>query len=521
MQSLRHRSADVVPSDITKSSSLSPRLRRKGSSNRGIVLINSRLQHFAVFMMCTVAIVYVIALSFIADNQTAGQKPGVVSTVRKKDVVSPQKVQRQAEDYKAKRKAEQQRDQKEQQEQAPPEHEKHISKPWEEILPKLKSLKERYPPVDKLNSSKKNIFKPFSKKNRVQLDQKRDKKGNVVYTPITKVKKEDLESMGFRKKEINALKGISHDKAIKGRERLVQILNEAGILDIDPEAIALLPKWSSVKKLYGEKPVILGLEHCERFRTQFDPEDASIGTAGMFNTGTNPFAMYISNNCKLPNNKRDRSGGTRWQVPWGKHMPAHRKWTNTAGHDYKTNKTNVMPIVLVRDPFSWMQSMCKHAYEARWPHSKVCPNLANEKLLKNGQPDIVPLMVRYKPPANYTSLAHYWAQWYKEYLEVDYPRLIVRFEDIQFHARELIETVCQCAGAVPRNKDGMFRYVVDSAKWGAAHKSQTNMISAMVKYGSDKNRFAGMREADWLVAKDVFTPEIMDLFGYEMPERLK
>jgi hypothetical protein len=43
------------------------------------------------------------------------------------------------------------------------------------------------------------------------------------------------------------------------------------------------------------------------------------------------------------------------------------------------------------------------------------------------------------------------------------------------------------------------------------------MISAMVKYGSDKKRFTGMTEADFLVANEVFTPEIMELFGYEMP----
>ena len=166
-------------------------------------------------------------------------------------------------------------------------------------------------------------------------------------------------------------------------------------------------------------------------------------------------------------------------------------------------------------------SQCKHNYEARWPHSIFCPNLAKPELLPNGKPDIVPIKVKYNPPANYTSLAHYWAQWYKEYLEADYPRLIVRFEDIQFHAKELVETVCQCAGAVSREDDALFRYVVDSAKWGAAHKSHTNMVSAMVKYGSEENRFKGMREVDWLVAKEGFTPEIMDLFGYKMPDHLK
>jgi hypothetical protein len=47
------------------------------------------------------------------------------------------------------------------------------------------------------------------------------------------------------------------------------------------------------------------------------------------------------------------------------------------------------------------------------------------------------------------------------------------------------------------------------------------MISAMVKYGTDKNRFDGMTEADWTIAKEVFTPELMELFGYEMPEKLR
>lgn len=36
-------------------------------------------------------------------------------------------------------------------------------------------------------------------------------------------------------------------------------------------------------------------------------------------------------------------------------MLASRKWNNTAKRDERVNKTNVMPIVLVRDPYSWMQ----------------------------------------------------------------------------------------------------------------------------------------------------------------------
>jgi len=397
-------------------------------------------------------------------------------------------------------------------------HQNHVSKELKELIPKLQYMKDKHPVA---MGSEYNLFKPFTKKNKVQLDIKRDKKGNVVYTPITSVKKEDLLYMGYDKKEIDALGKITHDEAIQGRERLVDILLEAGIDDIASEAIAVLPKWSSVSKLYGDKPVILGLERCEEFRMQTNPIDASIGTAGMFNTGTNPMSMYISNNMKMPNNRKDRAGGTRWQVPWGKHRLASEKLTNTAGHDAKVNKTNVLPVVMVRDPYNWMQSMCRHNYEARWPHRKECPNLAKPKLQNDGTARKTPMMLKYKPPIYFDSLADYWGQWYKEYLEADYPRLIVRFEDIQFHAKELIEVIGQCAGAVPREDDELFRYVVDSAKWGAAHQSKSNMISAMVKYGTDKNRFNGMTEADWVVAKEVFTPELMELFGYEMPEKLR
>lgn len=163
---------------------------------------------------------------------------------------------------------------------------------------------------------------------------------------------------------------------------------------------------------------------------------------------------------------------------------------------------------------------CKHKYEARWPHNdNNCPNLAKRELNKDGTPKKVRLKIKFQT-VEFDSLADYWGQWYKEYLEADYPRLIVRFEDIHFHAREVVETICQCVGAVPREDDSLFRYVVSAAKWGAAHKSKSNMISAMVKYGSEKNRFKGMKESDWLVAKEIYTAEIMELFGYKMPDHL-
>jgi hypothetical protein len=165
------------------------------------------------------------------------------------------------------------------------------------------------------------------------------------------------------------------------------------------------------------------------------------------------------------------------------------------------------------------------------------------------QTDSIPVNVKYDPPVQFKSLVHFWSQWYRQYYDADFPRLIVRFEDLQFHPKEMIDIVCQCAGAVPKD-EGKFEYIVDSAKWGpgtqwnytyhqarlrplscrtrpspipcfsfsVGHKGkQTNLISAMIKYGTDKKRFVGMTKEDLEFANDELDLELMQLFQYEMP----
>jgi hypothetical protein len=151
-------------------------------------------------------------------------------------------------------------------------------------------------------------------------------------------------------------------------------------------------------------------------------------------------------------------------------MLASRKWSNTAGHEEKSNKTNILPVVLIRDPYSWMQSMCKHPYGVKWAGvgssgSSHCPNLvpsaqdridfADEIGGKNSSS--VPVTIPYpEQTATFDSMVHFWSTWYNEYLEADYPRLMIRFEDLIFHQRELISTVCE--GAVAKQEH--FSYVV-------------------------------------------------------------
>ena len=74
------------------------------------------------------------------------------------------------------------------------------------------------------------------------------------------------------------------------------------------------------------------------------------------------------------------------------------------------------------------------------------------------------MTIKYPEKAeNWDSLAHVWSDWYGQYFHADYPRLIVRFEDLLFNVKEMANTICECVGGVPRNDQ--FAYVVDSGKF--------------------------------------------------------
>jgi hypothetical protein len=133
-------------------------------------------------------------------------------------------------------------------------------------------------------------FTVWESKAKAQQVEKIDKEGNVLHRSITQIKKEDLVGIGDDKvaKEGETGTDLSLEEVRKGREELLAILEDAGVDDIDVASIAKLPTWSQVVKLYGDKPVVYGLETCERFRNTIPKDDASVGTAGLFNTGTNP-----------------------------------------------------------------------------------------------------------------------------------------------------------------------------------------------------------------------------------------
>jgi hypothetical protein len=139
------------------------------------------------------------------------------------------------------------------------------------------------------------------------------------------------------------------------------------------EVCEQLPQWKQVVQLYGDRPVVLGLETCLRYReTLIDQERQSQYNAtlrpaprvtGLFNSGTNALMAALADNFANldPDNVTTPDGVGSWDVPWGKHIPP------TKGRSRFSNPTElaaVLPIVIVRDPFRWMASMVRCASSA-------------------------------------------------------------------------------------------------------------------------------------------------------------
>jgi hypothetical protein len=116
------------------------------------------------------------------------------------------------------------------------------------------------------------------------------------------------------------------DKA-KDKRKIIEILEASGI-NVTDDIYARLPSWAVIQSMYGPSPVIHGLDTCSNFQRIIPKDEAYIGPAGTFNTGTNLLADLLPKYCTI-DSPVGRSG-MLWQVPWGKHNPISWRYRNIA-----------------------------------------------------------------------------------------------------------------------------------------------------------------------------------------------
>ncbi|KAL7563940.1 hypothetical protein ACA910_017555 [Epithemia clementina (nom. ined.)] len=319
-----------------------------------------------------------------------------------------------------------------------------------------------------------------------------------------------------------------------------------------------LPTWEYLVQEYGEQPRIIGLETCAQFRNQPYPTEHMVSVAGTFNSGTNLLAQLLWDNCYMVARVRKygpTTRGMRWQVPYGKHTPVYNETVrqlHRANNEHDIETDNVLPVVTIRDPYYWMTSMCRHKYEMSWPHNPYrCPNLVpsadDPPILQHISS--IPVVVDYGDGMQriHESLVHHYNEFYGAYLNATWPRIMVRYEDLIFRPRQVIEQVCTCAGGKlvgsgasvieeyemshgrtrrsnAARLDGKkqasepFHYVKESAKDNSPihGRHRTGLLEAMLQYSHGRPRNMGnMTREDLAFAQKHLDPNILGLFHYQ------
>jgi hypothetical protein len=84
----------------------------------------------------------------------------------------------------------------------------------------------------------------------------------------------------------------THDEDDEDEDPVLTHFRRAGV-DLDDISRSRLPSWSYVESQYGKDVVIIGLDRCEYFRNNVPPLRRMLGSAGMFNSGTNLVSFWI------------------------------------------------------------------------------------------------------------------------------------------------------------------------------------------------------------------------------------
>ena len=332
-------------------------------------------------------------------------------------------------------------------------------------------------------------------------------------------KKSAKQMINLDRKEGNSI----HQNEPKIDPKIAEILKSANV-EVDYEIAKQLPTWEDAVSLYGEKPIIYGLETCEPYRQTVKPEDRMCGPAGTFNTGTNLLFELMKANCDIKEalhsktHREPMRNGMRWHAPWGKHNPPA---TYRLQHVAKMwgegiNQTAFYPVTMIKDPYTWMGSQCRHKYTTNWHHGKGnCPNLIKKNIVDKDVPEKV-VTIYPKGYVYYDSLIDMWNKYYEEWEEQTFPHLTTRFEDLLFHGEEVTRIVCDCIGGVMHNK---FRYIGDSAKENGMpiHKGANGLVKALIQYGNPNKRLEGMTDRDQVYANKALNAELMKRYGYTYP----
>jgi len=277
---------------------------------------------------------------------------------------------------------------------------------------------------------------------------------------------------------------------------------------------------------YGPSVVIDGLSQCASFRATTSAF-RRVAVAGLFNSGTNLAMQLVRRNCQFENacpaglgpaKLRDMMArreclGYPFQVPWGKHNPeSRRRRPEVVPSLAHFNRSEILPVVVVKDPLLWMQSMCRVPYSASFRRS---PNCCPSPLAPPSSEEEVRVTYANASRFRYESLLDLWNTWNADYWDSPQPRLVVRYEDLLFRGNDTLSAICHCVGGTTAD---LWDPVREPAKGPRGHGGLvTDRPAALRKYTDPHTRLANLDAHDLAFYNRTVHHGLAAAFHYHLP----
>ena len=259
----------------------------------------------------------------------------------------------------------------------------------------------------------------------------------------------------------------------------------------------------------------------------------------------------------------------KWKPLTGKHhvISAQQDFEDPNWSETIEGIRDRLNLVIIKDPLTWFKSLCKASYEVKWHLPKFrnrdCPfsisqnngtmsaNMWHSVMFRSvvelwnwwygtWSDSGVTISGNWEPTFEFWQRSlqdEYggdWHLWMEEMLKKDWkyllhdvdenifnqsryytaadgiPHLIIRYEDILFQPRKLINRLCECAGGYIREGGPIIQQ--SAAK---AHGAARGRHQALRTYGNPNYRLDGYSKEDIEFMKQTLNMTLLELFSYD------
>ena len=119
---------------------------------------------------------------------------------------------------------------------------------------------------------------------------------------------------------------------------------------------------------------------------------------------------------------------------------------------------------------------------------------------------------------SYDNLVDMWNKFHSDYFNADFPRLMVRYEDLLLHTDEVLPQICECVGGTLLDSEKGVQLQAHSSKDPKIFGKTSGLISTLKKYGDHAKRTQHFSKGDMIFADQNLSKDLMDAFHYSFPK---